>query len=84
MEVQQLRTLLTLRGHDWVSFNAVRKLIPSVYRFRILNADEANINEYGLNVSNESTRVGRGEPVGEHPVFHTIRSLLIYNRSIPS
>jgi len=54
-----------LRG-DWESFNSVRKLIPSVYRFRILDADGADIAEHGLTILNDSTRVECRERVGEY------------------
>jgi len=56
-----------LRG-DWESFNSIRKLMPSTYRFRILNADGQNITEYGLDISNDSTRGECRETVGEYCV----------------
>jgi len=51
---------------DWESFNSVRQLMPSTYRFRILNADGLDITENGLDILNDYIRVECREPVGEY------------------
>ncbi len=53
--------------HDWESFNSIRKLMPSLYRFRILNADGNDIGETDLDIAGESTRVECRQDVGDYP-----------------
>jgi len=61
---------------DWESFNSVRQLMPATYRFRILNADGIDITENGLDISNDYTRVGCREPVGEYCVSYKQRAVV--------
>jgi len=54
--------------HDYESFNTVRKLMPSVYRFRVFNADGIDVRYIEPDGLNEPTRVGCREDVGEYSI----------------
>jgi len=52
--------------NDWESFNEVRKMMPSVYRFRIINSVGRDIGDVGLDILDDYTRGECREPVGEY------------------
>ena len=81
--IQQLKTSDTAQfefeknlRHDQKSFNSVRKLMPSVYRFRVIDVDGKDVGERELGMLSDSTRVGCREGMGEYCVP------LLYDRRI--
>ncbi len=54
--------------YDWESFDKVRKLMPSRYRFRIIDADGKDITEHEYGGLTDSTRVECREVFGEYKV----------------
>ena len=81
--IQQLKTSDTAQfdfeknlRHDRESFNLVRKLMPSFYRFRIIDADGKDVGDTELDVVNDSTRGECREGAGEYCVP------LLYSRQI--
>ena len=54
-----------LRG-DWVSFNSVRKLMPAVYRFRVVDGNGEEVVGDGVYGVSDSTRVECREAWGEY------------------
>ena len=51
---------------DWASFNSVRKIMPSLYRFRVIDADGKDFGNTELDSLNDSTHVECREDVGEY------------------
>ena len=71
--IQQLKTADTAQfefeknlRYDRESFNSVRKLMPSVYRFRVVNADGEDIGDTVLGGLGDSTRGECREGAGEY------------------
>ena len=70
--IQQLKTSDTAQfefeknlRHDQKSFNSVRKLMPSVYRFRVIDVDGKDVGERELGMLSDS--MGWTSP---HPNLH--------------
>ena len=71
--IQQLKTADTAQfefekilRYNRESFNSVRKLMPSVYRFRVVNADGEDIGDTVLGGLGDSTRGECREGAGEY------------------